>query len=204
MLKRDPNRTVQKCTHPLCSKSGIEQPIEEFYWRNKAKGVLHSWCKTCQTAFKILHKKISTHIIIAKANCTECGLRLAFGSSGLCRPCYDRQYHRSSIGKQVRAKRDRTPAGRHYKGVCMAKSRGYEWTISFEEFKILNSQFCYYCDGILPKAGHGLDRVDNNRGYTLNNVVPCCTMCNRMKSSLTMEEFLIHINKISSKKREKK
>mgnify|MGYP001559832597 CR=1 len=37
---------------------------------------------------------------------------------------------------------------------------------------------CYYCQFPLPDAGVGLDRLDNSIGYTVANVVPCCTDCN--------------------------
>jgi hypothetical protein len=31
--------------------------------------------------------------------------------------------------------------------------------------------------------------VDNTKGYTKENCVPCCKICNRLKSDLTKEEF---------------
>jgi hypothetical protein len=35
----------------------------------------------------------------------------------------------------------------------------------------------------------GLDRIDSDKGYTLDNVVPCCRNCNRAKSDLTLGTF---------------
>lgn len=75
-----------------------------------------------------------------------------------------------------------------------AKVTERELTISFEEFVILNSQPCHYCNGPLPKTGHGLDRLDNTRGYHLDNVVPCCTPCNLLRGNrLTPEETRVAI-----------
>ena len=63
---------------------------------------------------------------------------------------------------------------------------------------------CHYC-GKPPSKPHrkcetflynGLDRVDNNIGYTESNVVPCCYICNKMKGELPVEDFLEHLNKI--------
>ena len=52
---------------------------------------------------------------------------------------------------------------------------------------------CFYCGEYLDDStGVGLDRCDNKKGYTLNNVVPCCARCNRMKNVyVTSDEFKI-------------
>ena len=46
---------------------------------------------------------------------------------------------------------------------------------------------CHYCGGV---KSMGLDRVDNARGYTMDNVVPVCTVCNLMKKDMPPEEFV--------------
>jgi hypothetical protein len=43
---------------------------------------------------------------------------------------------------------------------------------------------------------NGLDRVDNLKGYSLNNVVSCCGRCNGMKMQHSVEEFFKHIKNI--------
>lgn len=82
----------------------------------------------------------------------------------------------------------------------------------FEEFLKLTQQNCYYC-GRDPQQKYyrssikgdrdsytfiynGLDRVDNERGYDLDNVVPCCSTCNFMRHKLTVDEFYKQIIKI--------
>lgn len=35
----------------------------------------------------------------------------------------------------------------------------------------------------------GVDRIDPTKGYTLENSLPCCTRCNRMKLNSTYEGF---------------
>lgn len=93
-----------------------------------------------------------------------------------------------------------------YKGG--AKSRGYEWGISNEQFFKLVSLNCHYCDSepsSIMKNRHienanfifnGIDRYDNNEGYTIENSVTCCAICNIMKNSLNGDEFIKHIKKI--------
>jgi len=76
-----------------------------------------------------------------------------------------------------------------------AKQRNHVWAISKEMGWALISSPCAYC-GQIQENFNGLDRVDSNKGYTMNNVVPCCTYCNRAKSDMSVKEFENHINKI--------
>jgi hypothetical protein len=77
----------------------------------------------------------------------------------------------------------------------IAKSRGYLVEISIEFFEKLIENSCYYCGEKLPITGSGVDRKDNLLNYTESNCVPCCTICNKMKNTMTVEEFK---NKISA------
>lgn len=49
----------------------------------------------------------------------------------------------------------------------------------------------------------GLDRVDSSKGYEESNIVPCCKVCNRIKWTLSQEEFIQHIHKISEWQKKK-
>ena len=64
------------------------------------------------------------------------------------------------------------------------KRRNLEVTISFEEYEILISNPCYYCNDYFKnkiECGIGLDRLNSNFGYISNNVVSCCRICNIIK-----------------------
>jgi len=90
-----------------------------------------------------------------------------------------------------------------------ANSRNYVWNISKEEFKYITKQNCFYC-GHSPAniqrfdrnrgeyIYNGLDRVDNKIGYSIDNVVPCCTKCNVAKNKMTIQEFKILVENIYS------
>ena len=85
-----------------------------------------------------------------------------------------------------------------YKYRKNASDRKIEWEISFEEFcKYWNGR-CYYCGEKID--GIGLDRVDNKKGYTIKNIIPCCSKCNYMKGTLTKQDFIARCKKISMKK----
>ncbi len=40
---------IQYCSNMLCTKCGSDQPEGNFNWRNKAQGLRHRRCKTCQS-----------------------------------------------------------------------------------------------------------------------------------------------------------
>lgn len=71
------------------------------------------------------------------------------------------------------------------------KKNNFKWLISLDDFRWLCSRPCWYCDGKLGKVifGKGLDRIDSLKDYTMENVYPCCTTCNRIKGhDLTASE----------------
>lgn len=81
-----------------------------------------------------------------------------------------------------------------------AKRRNLEWSLNKEQVKKLTKQDCHYCgiepQQIISQTGcngpyiyNGLDRIDNSKGYIIDNVVPCCKFCNQAKSSMTIEQF---------------
>lgn len=85
-----------------------------------------------------------------------------------------------------------------------AKERGLEFNLSRETFEHLTASNCTYC-GVEPLQFqnrfsefkyNGIDRVDNTKGYVIENCVPCCKTCNRMKDTLSLDEFKSHIAKV--------
>ena len=55
-----------------------------------------------------------------------------------------------------------------------------------------NDPKCTYCDELIRSTGSGLDRIDNSKGYQINNVLPCCGTCNDIRgNNLTVEEMKI-------------
>jgi hypothetical protein len=85
----------------------------------------------------------------------------------------------------------RNPVRRYEQYSSNASKRGYEFEISLEEFLKVTAQPCSYCGEFEDYSG--LDRVDNTRGYYVGNVVPCCTFCNRMKGTYSLQEFMSHL-----------
>lgn len=72
------------------------------------------------------------------------------------------------------------------------------WDLTFEEYSVIIANKCHYCDcDISQERGSGLDRLDNDKGYTKENVVPCCGVCNNSRNeNFTPEEWKIGIQAI--------
>ena len=97
---------------------------------------------------------------------------------------------------------------------CGARNRKLIFLLSFEEFKTITSQNCHYC-GRPPEERvrkwpliiNGVDRKESDIGYTLDNCVPCCKICNKAKMDTPYDEFIAWINDLwnfqKSKKRQK-
>lgn len=106
-------------------------------------------------------------------------------------------------------------AKRVWKNYCY---RDKECTITFDEFLKISQQNCTYC-GSIPNTKYnyfstissrssekakqeglfiynGLDRIDSSKSHTIDNVVPCCILCNRSKNNRTLNDFLLWVNNL--------
>jgi len=110
-------------------------------------------------------------------------------------------------GRDVQRKRLRKPAGeqsfnevyRRYK--ANAKKKGRVFKLDKESFREITQRHCHYC-GCKPSKENrdrydtgsyiynGIDRYDNNFGYSLENSVPCCEACNRAKLMMSAEDYI--------------
>ena len=89
-----------------------------------------------------------------------------------------------------------------------ARTRGHKWHLTKEQVHFLTQQQCHYC-GVLPSqvcngSAHngsytynGIDRVDNNKEYFIDNVVPCCKTCNSAKSNTPVGAFAVWVVRVS-------
>ena len=85
----------------------------------------------------------------------------------------------------------KTDKGKFHNLREVAKRRGIESTLTFDEFlKLLEGDSCFWCGGDLPTTRAGLDRVDNSVGYTFDNCVRCCWTCNVMKAQMSASDFI--------------
>lgn len=149
------------------------------------------------------------HINYWNAQCKTCGIQVIRGQYELkrdtrCENCRNRPKGYSGLLELFRS----------YKINC-AKRRNRGFNLSSEEFREITSSPCHYC-GVLPYklvrgntpsackhlndwgnyVYNGIDEKVYDGGYTLDNSLPCCEICNLAKRQLSYEEFIMWINRI--------
>ena len=82
-----------------------------------------------------------------------------------------------------------------------AQSRNLEFNLTFEYVKkLLEYNTCYYTNVIFTEDGtnaRSFDRVDNDKGYVIGNVVACTIDINGKKNNLTIDEIVCLYKKLA-------
>jgi hypothetical protein len=94
---------------------------------------------------------------------------------------------------------------------------GRDFTLTREDVSRLVMQCCAYCGASSMNTSHealvatataatsfaynGMDRVDSRRGYTLDNVVSCCRVCNFAKGKMHGSDFLAWVQRVAEHQR---
>lgn len=121
------------------------------------------------------------------------------GFFNTCKDCYSawrKEHYQHEIDrvKSYEASRRELPSRRFQKLKCRAKKKNIPLSITLDQFELLIQNPCFYCSNKLGNpviAGIGLDRLDSNLGYEMENVVSCCTFCNTIKmDNLSKEEMI--------------
>ena len=64
----------------------------------------------------------------------------------------------------------------------------------------LISSPCHYCRRApTPTFRIGIDRIDSGKAYSPENCVPCCPVCNFMKSSMSYGDFMSQVRLIAER-----
>ena len=121
--------------------------------------------------------------------------------------------HRNTTNSQKRRRPESVYRYLYEQCKSGSKSRNIPFKLSKEEHTELIQRNCYYCGDPppikqpsrgnnyyvgVPVPYNGVDRVDSDGGYVIENCVPCCTLCNWMKTNMKLSTFTEHILKISN------
>lgn len=111
--------------------------------------------------------------------------RLVSGYTKRCKWCSKRK-----LGLVGREKETQLKYATYVHG---AARRNLKWEISRGRFIEIIEGLCFYC-GAQPAGG--IDRRDNALGYTEQNSVPCCKVCNVAKNNMTEADFFAWLRRI--------
>jgi len=88
-----------------------------------------------------------------------------------------------------------------------AKNKNIDFNLTKDQCSKMFFSDCHYCGS--PPARlfkkwreeergmyNGIDRKDNQLGYTEKNTVPCCTKCNYIKNNMHIDEFLSWVRSV--------
>jgi len=78
-----------------------------------------------------------------------------------------------------------------------AKLRNIEFHLTRDQFDSIITTPCNYCGIIDEEKGfNGIDRIDSDAHYTINNCVSACKFCNYLKHTVKLDTFLQRIEHI--------
>jgi hypothetical protein len=93
-----------------------------------------------------------------------------------------------------------SPRGRYQVYRQAAKIRNLDFKLTLDEFDEITKQPCQYCgeynNAYFGEQYSGIDRVNSSIGYIEGNIVPCCTMCNRMKLDYATSDWFAKMYQI--------
>lgn len=127
-----------------------------------------------------------------------CGVNLIHGRTTSC-GCYNKEQTRKKLSKEPFL-------GTYNRMLDAAKRTNRECTITYKDYlKLTETPNCHYCKHPIKwepyirrknhgtYAGYNLDRKDNTIGYTNENCVVCCKICNHIKGKMLMYEEMLKI-----------
>lgn len=126
--------------------------------------------------------------------------------------CYRKALKRKPLGESAF-----TQIWYNYKNNCKKygkREKKKEFYLTKKQFRNLILKNCFYCfkapsNKCITKSGdylhyNGLDRLNNDKAYRIDNVVPCCYECNSIKSNLfSPEETKVMVRALSQFRKNK-
>ena len=82
---------------------------------------------------------------------------------------------------------------KYLKYLQLSNMRNKEFELTIKQYWDIKQNPCYYCGN---QHNIGIDRLDNTKGYTVENSVPCCYMCNMMKNTMSEDQLINQCVKI--------
>lgn len=157
---------------------------KELFVAATKSGTTRRTCVGCSTEFEAFNTRYSNE----SYNCKECLKKQA-----------SQDIKRAHIKRNYKEEHFRHLESYYKDYITNSLTRGYgDFQLSFTQFTELVKNPCHYCKQLTEGEINGIDRVNNDLGYTTENTVTACWTCNRMKS-FYHPQFFIEKCKIISK-----
>jgi hypothetical protein len=147
-----------------CTKCGLEKDESEFNKNKLKKDGLDLWCRKCRKDYNIKYNKEYNTRPYVKEHKKEAHEKWRNKSKEQIKEL-SKEYHKNNREKHLI---------RCYKRNDNNKNLICDLTEEWVKNNITNKS-CIYCG---ETENIGCDRIDNTKGHTKNNVVPCCSDCN--------------------------
>ena len=159
-----------------CNKCNIEKDESEYYFRNDTQK-FRDECKVCHMKVKGIYYRLNKTDLLAKAKI----------------------YKQKNIEKFKKYNRTRKENKKEEILLSSAKRRaklkGIEFSLKLEDIKI--PDICpvlgiplFLTSGQRTYNSPSVDRIDNNKGYSKDNIIVISWRANRLKSDGTIEEII--------------
>jgi hypothetical protein len=197
---------IKKCTNEKCKK---EMP--EHAYIDKFNRIVNQ-CLVCRLHAQVKSKRqtrINSKALWKEKNPDKCA-KYWLDSRGRQIANKGINKYLEDNAKTMKAWRDKNPEKCldsneakksnikiHYTNyVRDADKKNIKFELTQEEFNELVKSVCYYCGTMQDKGLNGIDKKDYTKGYTNENSVSCCEICNVMKGTLSADIFLKRIEHI--------
>lgn len=160
----------------VCTKCGRELPLSEFGKHRITKDGLSYWCKECSKQDNLQRSQRDKE--------KRKKYRQEHKEEKLK---YVKKYYKTLNGYCSHIKSAYIQEDKKHGRIVETLPDDY---ITLEYFMDAIKQPCFYCKEHKSFNEMGLDRIDNSKPHTIDNVVPCCTECNKKRGKKTYEEFL--------------
>lgn len=147
----------------------------------------------CVVIFVLLHCTIDPG---GMTICKDCKNPTGSIQRHRCVPCLKKYNNEKTRRSKKKNQYHKTPSARYRVYKYGAVKRNLRFELTMDDFLSLWNKECYYCNDAIH--GIGIDRIDNNVGYTADNVVSCCIRCNIMKRSMGRGEFIEQCSKVAA------
>ena len=166
-----------------CSKCGEEKPETAEYFHKRGNR-LRAVCKVCHAEYCKAYYEEKKEDIKEYNKAYRKEKKEAIAE----RKKAHYEAHKGDYAERHKAY-SRTPKGKFVKIKQKAKKRNINFSLSFDLYESqLWGKPCHYCGCEIEATG--LDRKDNDKGYEVGNVVPCCLPCNNKKRTKPYQAFI--------------